>query len=688
MKIKLTIGLLFFTFNLFAGYSVKFIVSGPLENREVYIAGNFNNGQPGEDKYKLLPLNASQKQIIITDLKPGLFEYKFTKGDWAYVETNNLGLDIPARTFILNRDTVINIIIAGWHDEYVSLDNRADSTLFTICWNKGEYYVNRNLDSSYKYAMLAYPLAKKLDSKKKIAMASDLMGEVHIRLGYPKEAANYFFDELELMKQIRDSIGVANTYINLGYLFGGTGDEEKGMEYFRESLKWGLLKPFDAQQPQYAYKGTALIALGRYYFRRNQLDSAEYYAKKSAEVIGDHDSGPITLMGDIYKKQGKIRQAITQYLMVAVGGHNDDNNLGSMAGASNMLAKFYLEENQLDSAFWFSRRSFALSSAIKDPYNIANNGLFLVFLFERQKQFDSAFFYQQKVMEAKDQISNKERERQLQTAYYNEKMKQQDAKTQTEKYRLQKRFYILLAGLIILLLLALQYRSKLKTDFYKKTAEMEMKALRAQMNPHFIFNCLTSINRYIVKSDHKTASNYLTKFAKLIRLILDNSAEEYISLDTEEQTLRLYIDMELLRFDHAFEYEISNDEAVETESISIPPMLIQPYVENAIWHGLLHKQDQGKLYVRFERNGNNSLIVKVEDNGVGRQKAKELEGNHDFKKKSYGMQISKDRIEIINRLYKYKTSVNVIDLKDQNDDPSGTRIVLEIPLTKNNFLNA
>ena len=234
----------------------------------------------------------------------------------------------------------------------------------------------------------------------------------------------------------------------------------------------------------------------------------------------------------------------------------------------------------------------------------------------------------------------------------------------------------------------LRRETAIKFDFDKKAAELEMKALRAQMNPHFIFNCLTSINRYIVKSDNKTASNYLTKFAKLIRLILDNSAEEYISLDTEQQTLKLYMDMELLRFDHAFEYEIINDEAVAKENISIPPMLIQPYVENAIWHGLLHKDDKGKIWVRFKRNGNNSLLVEVEDNGVGRQKAKELEGNDNVKKRSYGMQISKDRIELINRLYKYKTSVNVVDLEELESKSTGTRVVLEIPMLKNNSQNS
>ena len=149
------------------------------------------------------------------------------------------------------------------------------------------------------------------------------------------------------------------------------------------------------------------------------------------------------------------------------------------------------------------------------------------------------------------------------------------------------------------------------------------------------------------------------------------------------------MDMEALRFDHAFEYEIQKDDAVTSESISIPSMLVQPYVENAIWHGLLHlpedgKREKGKLWIRFLKEGEDILKVEIQDNGVGRQKAKEIEGKDTLKKRSYGMQISKDRIDLINKLYKYNTSVKVQDLKDQQGIASGTKIILTVPV--NNLL--
>lgn len=225
--------------------------------------------------------------------------------------------------------------------------------------------------------------------------------------------------------------------------------------------------------------------------------------------------------------------------------------------------------------------------------------------------------------------------------------------------------------------------ARIKAEFDKKMSETEMRALRAQMNPHFIFNCLTSINRYIVKSDHKTASGYLTKFAKLIRMILDNSANDYISLDAEIQTLQLYMDMELLRFDDAFEYAIEKVETLDVSSIQIPSMLIQPYIENAIWHGLMHKETKGKLSVRFMHIQENILQVEIEDDGIGREKAKELRSKDVIKNKSYGMQISSDRIKLINNLYNIHTSVNIIDLADGHGNAAGTKIIIEIPFFQN-----
>ena len=209
---------------------------------------------------------------------------------------------------------------------------------------------------------------------------------------------------------------------------------------------------------------------------------------------------------------------------------------------------------------------------------------------------------------------------------------------------------------------------------------MEMRALRAQMNPHFIFNSLNSIQKYILKNDQYAASQYLTKFSRLIRLILDHSNQNNILLSSETELLQLYCEMESLRFDHRFNYRIQVDASLQPDTQEIPSMLIQPYVENAIWHGLLHKETTGNLLIEFKKTADGQLIVMVEDDGVGRSRAAELKSKQVLKKKSYGMQITEDRIALINRLNKIQASCRVLDLTDEQGRPAGTRVELVIPL--------
>lgn len=227
-------------------------------------------------------------------------------------------------------------------------------------------------------------------------------------------------------------------------------------------------------------------------------------------------------------------------------------------------------------------------------------------------------------------------------------------------------------------------KARLKADYEKKLAQVEMSALLAQMNPHFLFNSLNSIDSYIVKNESKKASEYLNNFARLVRLILQHSRSEYISLADELEALDLYLQMENLRFDNCFDYKIEVDDSLRTSSIVIPPMLIQPFLENAIWHGLRHLQKEkceGKILLKITRNGDYLRCI-VEDNGIGREKSAALKAgksvnNH---KKSMGMRITRDRIDLINKLRNVDASVEIIDLKDEKGQPSGTRVELTIPV--------
>lgn len=247
---------------------------------------------------------------------------------------------------------------------------------------------------------------------------------------------------------------------------------------------------------------------------------------------------------------------------------------------------------------------------------------------------------------------------------------------------------VLVAGLVIGIfwyrIRQVRRKARIRAEYEKRLAQMEMSALLAQMNPHFLFNSLNSIDSYIVKNESKKASEYLNNFARLMRLMLQHSRSELVSLADELETLDLYLQMESLRLDHCFEYEIRVEESLRTSSIVIPPMLIQPFLENAIWHGVRHlRRDAGtgKILLRITRT-DDCLRCVVEDNGIGREKSAELKAGKAGKnhKKSMGMSITRDRIELLNQARNVDARIEVFDLKDENGQARGTRVELTIPV--------
>jgi ligand-binding sensor domain-containing protein len=217
-----------------------------------------------------------------------------------------------------------------------------------------------------------------------------------------------------------------------------------------------------------------------------------------------------------------------------------------------------------------------------------------------------------------------------------------------------------------------------KTAFGKKLSEMELQTLRAQMNPHFIANSLNSINRFIMSNEPEEASAYLSKFSKLIRLILHNSNAPTVALESELEALQLYLKLEVLRFKGKFTFLVQVGDEVEPAYVEIPPLIIQPYVENAIWHGLMHKDGIGHLLIDLKQE-HNVLICTIEDDGIGRRRAAELKSKSATRNKSMGMRITAHRLELSNALYGKQTKVSILDLVDPSGEPCGTRVELHIP---------
>ena len=246
-------------------------------------------------------------------------------------------------------------------------------------------------------------------------------------------------------------------------------------------------------------------------------------------------------------------------------------------------------------------------------------------------------------------------------------------------------FLILLSSFtIIILIVSIRYRiikiknkEKYKTELNKKIAHIESQALRAQMNPHFIFNTMSSIQHYISNNDSESALKYLSKFAKLMRIIMDNSKQQMIPVAEEINALELYLQLEVMRFDKKFKFQIKIDSSIDKTYDRIPSMLIQPYVENSIIHGLLPKDGIGEIKIYLTKQ-NDTILCTIEDNGIGRENSLEFKKNRVQQHKSMGMSITKERLQILNSSLNSNLSAEIIDMYE-NGKPAGTKVMLIIP---------
>lgn len=229
-------------------------------------------------------------------------------------------------------------------------------------------------------------------------------------------------------------------------------------------------------------------------------------------------------------------------------------------------------------------------------------------------------------------------------------------------------------------------RERLLLEVGKKVAETRLMALRAQMNPHFIFNSLNSIQECVVNAKFEEAQKYLIRFSKLLRMVIDHSEQNTISLDQELAFLNIYLELESLRFGKSFEYHIHVDNELDPEEFSIPSLIVQPFIENAIWHGLLHKDGKRILNISFRVEKDEHLIFIVEDNGIGREKAAEIKSGKFMTNgfQSKGMKITQERIELVKLQTRFRPQIEIVDLKDEQGQACGTRVIVTLPLEDTN----
>jgi sensor histidine kinase YesM len=216
-----------------------------------------------------------------------------------------------------------------------------------------------------------------------------------------------------------------------------------------------------------------------------------------------------------------------------------------------------------------------------------------------------------------------------------------------------------------------------KHDLEMRIVRSEQKALLAQMNPHFLFNALNSVLHFIIENEKKTAVGYLTKFSSLIRRILEGSNRNLVNLEEELSAIRLYLELEKLRFGEKFEYSLSVNPAINPAETQIPSMLIQPFLENALWHGLATKPEGGRLDIQFELD-QAAMVCVIEDNGIGREQSRLINAKRRGHT-STGLQNVQERINLLNQLHKRYISLEITDLADAENKPCGTRVTLVFP---------
>jgi len=234
---------------------------------------------------------------------------------------------------------------------------------------------------------------------------------------------------------------------------------------------------------------------------------------------------------------------------------------------------------------------------------------------------------------------------------------------------------LLVFCIAVLVILLFKYKS-----LERRNLQIEQQLLLSQMNPHFVFNSLTAIQSYIFRNEAHQASKYLASFAKLIRLILENSRIEFNSLEREVTTLKHYLELQALRFEDRFEYKIEVDEQIDIDNVQIPPMLAQPFIENAIEHGFLHISEKGMLTIRFLAEGKKYLVIEVEDNGIGIEKSREIQIKSGKSHRSLATEITTERIQKIRYSKGINIQMSILDIGTIDITRHGTLVKLKIPI--------
>jgi tetratricopeptide (TPR) repeat protein len=581
----------------------------------------------------------------------------------------------------------------GLYDVYSELSNTVGPQ---SRFSEGEYYANK-----------MYELSKEKNDEAGMSEALGRMYVLYKDAGNYEKSFDYCLRFQQLAEKTNNRFQHCTSFFALGGLYMKLEDYRSALKCFREAFKMDTPE-FEIRRRNEDWDIWVKMEHAEIFSHLKLFDSAWHYFElyKPAKVDDRYYRIYLVSTGEYYFLQKKYDTALNNFLR-GLDYHKKLNDQNEIQRCLIFIAETYFAIGDNEAALKFAQEALQVASQTKAKQIIRDGYQILYSVYDRRHQTDSANFYFRQYMAMKESVANDQVKGKFAVFGYEQQIAMLDKEKQLQDQRLrqttlQMKFLIAgigavcLIGIILFRNLILKRKNerlrmehalklqqleseKTKADLQQQATELEMQALRAQMNPHFIFNSLNSINKFILQNNKAMASEYLTKFSKLVRMILQNSQASLITLESELEALELYLDLEALRFEHHFDYKISVPKNLDIEVMKVPPLIIQPYAENAIWHGLMHKEEKGHLDIEV-RQQNDQLFFKITDDGIGRKQSAALNSRSATKHKSVGLKITAERIAMMQSEKGNESAVTINDLVNPDGSVAGTEVIIKIPV--------
>ncbi|QXP72646.1 histidine kinase [Tenacibaculum sp. AHE15PA] len=540
-------------------------------------------------------------------------------------------------------------------------DNKASVRLLLA---KTQFLVNKFDDSEKNYQE---SLEGGLTNYEKLKGYEGLGDVFMAKKNYTKATTNYT-KALKIAKNDYVTPKITDLNSKLAEVFAAQGKTQKANGYFQNSLKLASKenkkRALKEQQKVADFYNESRRYDDEIQLRKQSLVAADDIVIETEEkesLVDSITSQKINYkIGNAYIQKESYNEAIP-FLKKSIKDANSKEDLIIEKDATRKLSEVYATVGDYTKAL----------ESYQDYVKLVDT-----LYSKKEQEIQQVKRFGKKIANNQNRIRSLEKDKQLSDSKISLAYKDQQLIQESNKQQ-KLIIYSLIGGFFLMSLLAY---FMFRTNKQQKLANnlLALKSMRSQMNPHFIFNALNSVNNFIAVNDERSANRYLSEFSVLMRSVLENSDEDFIPLAKEIELLELYVKLEHNRFKDKFDYVMFVDEKIKKENFSIPPMLLQPYIENAIWHGLRYKKEKGSLGISMRQQTANTILITVQDDGVGRKRSMEMKTKHQLKQKSKGISTIENRIAILNSMYKDKIDVTVSDVFE---DGSGTKV--ELILKKN-----